>query len=279
MPRFLGPLDEVGDDQEVAAEAHLIDDADLEFEPIRILGELIAHPAQPELVESLSPSLTVALQGFDKLSLSGIRIVHGKPRGQAGPRVLGHHPRLALGVACQAGEDRLALGRRESAALGDDQRVGDGLGQVGERLLHDRGRLDPRFCARAGAVGGVDVGRMGDAEHGVVRGVKARLGELGRIAGDQRQIAGIGERDQTFLGRILHRIAAARQLDIEPACEQRLQPVAIGLGRARLAIGIEAGQSALAGAGQRDQAFAVAFEIGQRHVRIELGGPIEVVRG
>src|SRR5262245_37992878 len=44
---LLGPLDEVGDDQEVAAEAHAVDDVDLEFETVRILLQLIPDPVRP----------------------------------------------------------------------------------------------------------------------------------------------------------------------------------------------------------------------------------------
>jgi hypothetical protein len=38
----LGPFDEVGDDQEVARELHLLDDAELEFQPLLILLAAVA---------------------------------------------------------------------------------------------------------------------------------------------------------------------------------------------------------------------------------------------
>ncbi len=102
----LGPFDEVGDDQEVAGKAHAGDDVDLEIEPFAICGLLI---------------LRLALE----------------PQLQARMRLA---PQRFVLVIAEAREDRSALGRGDGAALGDDGRVGDRLGQVGEQFLH---RLAP----------------------------------------------------------------------------------------------------------------------------------------
>ena len=58
------------------------------------------------------------------------------------------------------------------------------------------------------AVGAFDIGRIGDAQHGVVRGVEAGVGIGGGVGRDQRQVARVGEVDQRVLGRLLDRVAA-----------------------------------------------------------------------
>ena len=185
----LGPLDEVGDDQEVAGEAHPDDHVDLELEAVGV--------DLPLLVREI--------------------LVVRQPRREAGARVLGEQPRLAFEVAGEARQDRLALGRREGAALRDDEGVGGRLGQVGEQLLHHRRRLDERLGARARPLRAVEMARMGDAQHRVVRGVHVRIAEIRRVGRDQRQVERVGELDQGVLRRVLDRVAAARQLDVEPA--------------------------------------------------------------
>ena len=94
------------------------------------------------------------------------------------------------------------------------------------------------------------MGRIGDAQHGIVRRVKARFGKLRRVGRDQRQVAGIGQRDQRLFRGFLHRIVAPGDLDIEPFGKQPLQPLAIGLGRVLLALGQQPRQRALARAAE-----------------------------
>ena len=137
--------------------------------------------------------------------------------------------RLIL-VVGQARQDRAALRRGDSAALGDDGGVGDRFGQVGEQLGHRRAGLEPGFGRRGRPVGVFDVGRVGDAQQGVVRVVEARLGVASRVGRDERQVGGVGEVDQRGFGGLLDGIAAARQLDVKAIGEQRLQPRGIGLG-------------------------------------------------
>ena len=57
---------------------------------------------------------------------------------------------------------------------------------------------------------------MGNAQHGIVGGVKMAVGEFGRIAGHKRDIAGIGQIDQRLFGGVLDRIAAPGNFDIQP---------------------------------------------------------------
>ena len=272
----LRPLDEVGHDQEVAAEAHAVDDRNLELEAVAVFLELIPDAAQPELVESRAPGFVRAPEGFGQLRLVGIGIIGCEASREAGSRILRHHPRLALLVAGEAGEDRLALGRRKGAALGDDQRVGERLGQVGEQFLHHRDRLDPGLGRGARTLGRVDVRRVGDAQHRVVRGVEVAFGEIGRVGRHQRQVARIGEVDQRLFRRFLDRVVAPGDLDVEPVAEQRPQPIGIGAGRVMPRLGQEPRQRTLARTGQRDQAVGMAFEVCQQHVRITFERTIQV---
>ena len=55
MPLRLGPLDEVRDDQEVAGEAHLDDDAELALQPVEIGLARIAH-AMPAGLQAAAPA-------------------------------------------------------------------------------------------------------------------------------------------------------------------------------------------------------------------------------
>jgi hypothetical protein len=153
----LCPLDEVGDDQEIAREAHLDDDVELELEPVLI-------------------GLALLGRGDAGLGETGV---------EPDPGELAQHRRLAVAVAGEAGQDRLALGRGEGAALGDDHRVGDALGQIGEQRLHLAGGLHPRASGELlRAIVAGDIGRAGDAQHRVVRLVEALVGEAARVGRD-----------------------------------------------------------------------------------------------
>ena len=192
----LGPLDEVSHDQEVAGKAHPVDDVGLEIEPVEI-------------------GLTLIL---------GQLAIGREALFQAGAGMLDQHRRFAFLVAGQTGEQWLALGRGEGAALSYDQGVGQRLGQVGEQLAHHRPGLDPGFAWATRPVGRIDMGRIGDAQHGIVRRVAARIGEVCRVGRHQRQVPRKGQVDQRILGRFLGWIVAAGDFQIEPIREQRLKP-------------------------------------------------------
>ena len=94
----LGPVDEVGDDQEVAREAHLGDDADLE---VGLLADLVGDAVRVAELQAL----------LDLLDQPGVLVL----------------PRRA-GEARHVGA--VALGEADVAALGDQQGVVAGLGEV-----------------------------------------------------------------------------------------------------------------------------------------------------
>lgn len=158
-----------------------------------------------------------------------------------------------------------------TAQLRDDQRVLDRLGQVGEELLHHLGGLQPRLGTAFGAVVHFHIGRIGDAQHGVVRVAEAAVGEAAGIGRDQRQVAVIGQVDQLLLGRHLDGIVAPRQFDIEAVTIDRLKPVGIGPGPIRLAFGKQAGNAALAPGCQRDQALAEP----RQRIEADMGGQLD----
>jgi hypothetical protein len=113
-----GPIDEVGDDQEVAGEAHLDDRLDLERQPL-----LVAH--------GLAPAL-----------------------GRIGKQALEPPPEPARGLLRQMLVDRYAGGRRklgqailaqpdlEIAAARDLARVLERLRHIGEKARHLLRRLE-----------------------------------------------------------------------------------------------------------------------------------------
>ena len=139
---LLGPLDEVGDDQEVAGEAHVLDDAELEVEP-----------------------LAVGLGG------RGVR-----DRREAGVEAgAGLAAQLLDLVVGEARQDRLALLRAEGAAAGDLDGARHRLGQVGEERDHLVLGLEAVLGGQPAArLLLVDVGAVGDAEQRVVGGVQRR---------------------------------------------------------------------------------------------------------
>jgi hypothetical protein len=55
---------------------------------------------------------------------------------------------------------------------------------------------------------------MGNAQHRIMRGMDMRIGEIGGVGGNQRQIAGIGEVDQRRFRRVLSRYIGPGELDI-----------------------------------------------------------------
>ena len=244
---LLGPLDELGDDQEVAREAHLLDDAEL-------VGQALT------IGSGLPLSLVAVALGIPGQLLEA--------RLQAG---LGLGAQL-LGLAAAFGgrigrQDRAALLGEPGAAPGDDQRVVDGFGQVGEERTHLLGRLEAMFRRQAATIGLADVGALGDAEQRIVRLVERVVGEVDVVGRDQRQLAAIGQLDQRGLQLGLAFEAVALQLDVEPAVEDLGQTAQQGLGERALRFVDQSSDGTAGTAGQRDQALVV----GGQHVEIDLG--------
>ena len=154
----LRPFDEVGDDQEVAGEAHPLDDLQLEIEPFLIF--LHARRMGDDRKPRLKP--------FIGLSAQFLHLVIGEFR-----------------------QDRVDDSGAIGAAAGDLHRVFDGFRQVGEKRLHLRRRLEPVLHRQTAAVFLIHIGALPDAEKGVMRLIHLRIGEIDVVGGDERQVAGI----------------------------------------------------------------------------------------
>src|SRR3546814_7505296 len=99
---ILRPLDEIGDDQEIAGKAHLDDDPDCEVEP-REIG--------------------LALRLGERLARK--RLDLGEPHLEPGARILAQLGRLTLAIARETRQDRLALWRRHRAALRSEEHTSE----------------------------------------------------------------------------------------------------------------------------------------------------------
>ena len=179
----LGPVDEVGDHEEVPREAHLADDPDL---VVGLLAHVVGDAARPALVQ---PALD---------------LLH-EPGGLV----------LALGQR-EPGHEVGALGERHLALLGDQQRVVARLGQVGEERAHLRGALQVVAVAvEAEAVGLVEPGPGLDAQERVV-GLRVLLVRVVQVVGAQQRDAEVlGDGQQRRLGLLLDRQAVIHDLGVE----------------------------------------------------------------
>jgi len=196
---MFGPLDEIGDDQEVTRVAHLLDHLELVFQALPVgpggcLARLPIHLRRINLC--VQPSLQARLGLSPQL------------RGLVAP-ALGRKGR----------QNRRDNVRHEGAAARDREGVVDRLGQVGEQLGHLARRLEAVLRGQAPALGLADVAALGDAQQRIVGLVHLGVGEEHLVGRDQRQVVGIGQIDQAVLDARLLGQAVAHDFDIEPARE------------------------------------------------------------
>ena len=198
----LRPFDEVGDDQEVAGEFHLLDDGELEIEPLAILLDRIAGSGSMRRQPRVEPFMGLAAQ-FVGLGLQRHLIVGD----------------IAAGKARQ---DRVAVLGIVGAAQRDLDGVVDRFRQIGEQPCHiGLAAQEIVRCQPAAVVGGDDRA-FGNGDQRVMRVIVVAGGEERLIGGDQRQIMDIGKIDRRFLdGAVI--AGDAVQLDIEPVAKQRLE--------------------------------------------------------
>ena len=115
-PLRLGPFDEVGNDQEVAGEFHLLDDAELEIQPLAILLDRIPRRGTMRGEPCFQPFMRLAGQ------FVGFRFHRGIGIGDI--------------TAGKARQDRIAVLRIVGTAQRDLDRVVDRFRQVGEQPGH-----------------------------------------------------------------------------------------------------------------------------------------------
>ncbi len=192
----LGPVDEVGHDEEVALEAHLGDDAQLVLQPL-----LIARAG--------------------RFALVGLRIEHGQPLLQPVLRLLAEE--LGGGQSLRRGEQRqlrFAQIEHQIAALGNRHGVGQRRRHIGKQRLHLGLRLEILLGSELALAARVAQGfALGDAHPRFVGIEVVGLEELHRVR---------CHHGQTQFGRQGHRrlhvglargMTAALQLDVEAPLE------------------------------------------------------------
>src|SRR5262249_58485419 len=100
-------------------------------------------------------------------------------------------------------------------ALRDLDRGGDRLRKVGEQLRHLRARLETMLERELAAIGLGQQPPFGDADERVVGLVILAAREERLVAGDERDAALVGERDQRRLGGAFGGGAVSLQFDVE----------------------------------------------------------------
>ena len=240
-------MDEIGDDEEIPGKAHLLDDAELELQPLAVgLGRLHAagfiHLRRPDLErQTMLEAIGGAAAQFFCFRAA---VLHRKGR-----------------------QDRLAGARHVGAAPGDDQRIVDRLRQIGEQRPHFLRRLEVVLRRNPAALGLADIAAAGDAEQRVMSLEHAAVGEENLVRRHQRQIVGVGEVEQFLLDALLGFLAMAHQLDIEPAGKQRRKLAQRGLSRVVLPFCQQPPDAPRRSAGQRDEAVAMAVQQTHGHLR------------
>ena len=191
----LREFDEIRDDQEIAREAHLLDDREFEIEPRGVI--LTRSPCRRTVRRE------TLLKPFSRLSAQLPRFDLVEGRGVA--RFL-HEAR----------HDRLAGLRPEADAAGDLQRIGGRLVKVGEKRAHLRAGLEIMLRRNASPVVGARHRAFGDAQQRVVSFEIAGLSKKGFVRRNERQPATIGEVEQLRLDLPFGRRIVPLNFDIEP---------------------------------------------------------------
>ena len=224
----LRPLDEIGDDEEVAGEAHRLDHAEFVFE-----AGLVGFALGEDL----------ALEAFFQAAAG--HVGHGFGLG---------HARLHFGAD---GEGGFFCLRHHRAEFGDGEGVVAGLGQVVEQGAHFGGGLEIVVGGDAAALGLGHGAAFGDAEQRVMRLVHFGQDEIDVVGGDDGQGGGVGEGELAGFGGGVALGAVAVQFDGEAAGEEGGE---VGEEFFRLraaAFGQEAGDGAMGAAGEEVEARGV----------------------
>ncbi len=244
----LRPLNEIGDDQEVARIFRLLDDGELDGEtfPILLLG----------------PSDGDAMHG------------HAQPKAFLGARA-----QLGVLVAAfgrgEARQDRLLRLRAERAALGDLDRRGERLGQVGKKLAHLGARLEAVLGREMPALRIGEKTALGDADQRIVRLVVLGRRKIRLVGRNERQSFRIGEVDQRRFRGPFFRETVTLQFDVEPVAEQTHERLRACVEERHLAGHDRAVERPAGPAGERDEPVAGALEPGKLEVRRFVGGLVE----
>ena len=235
----LRPLDEIGDDEEIALVVHAGDDIELEGETLGIGLGVVTWGCPLGGEPARESCLGLAAQ-FNRLGL---------PLRARGSAV--HELR-------QDGRARLwAIG----AAPGNLDGVLDRLRQVGEKLGHGPTALEIVLRAQPSPLINGDVAALGDTDQRVMRLEIVRAFEIGLVGGDDGQLRVISEIEQERLDNPLLLKPVPLDFDIEPIAEDALERVEGRLGEAEIVGGERAVDHSLGAAGQRHQATLIEREM------------------
>ena len=247
----LGPADKVGNDQEVARKAHLLDDRQFMREPLVIVFAAEARRGFENLEPLLEPFLGLtAKQLCFRLHL-GVCLV---------APVLG----IRLGETRQ---DRLTLRRAIGTAQRDLDSVFQRLGQIGEQRRHFIAALEIMFGRQPHAVTGCHHHAFGNAAQRIVCLEILPNGEKRLVGGNQRQFGFVGEFEKVRFAAFLARIIAAAmalQFDIKPVAENSGKMLQKRPGGSRFAPLQQTVDRPFAGTRQADDALCMAKQGFQR---------------
>ena len=265
---LLRPVDEVGDDQEVAREAHLDDDVELGLQAGFVVFACLAGR---QLCPFEAPGQAVARLAADP-AVEGLVVRH-----REGRQVVGAQPQF------------------EVAAGGQREAVVERVRYVGEQRRHRVRRLQELLgavVARAARI--VEHPAAGDAHAGLV-GVEALgIEEAHVVAGDHRDPAARGDVQREGVEGVLALPSGAHQLQVQALAEAALE---VGYGRFREVVAapgeqlpgvrLRPGQREQAGVGlqprrPRDHAIhAVAFHprAGEQFRQAEVAGLVAAEQG
>ena len=251
-------MDEVGDDEEVAGEPRLGDDAEL-------IGEAAAVVFRRGLtargVRDMSDLFFLA--GFSFLPAPLAHLPFSlppffAPAGEAlGQPLFGEALQavvFALAARREVGQARLGGARVEGAAAGDCEGVGQGLGQVGEEGGHLARGEEAEGGGAPGPVLVVEAPSGGDGEQRLVGLVEGGIAEEDAVGGDQRHALGARELAQQRLQLVFFRQAVAVELHVEAVAESGEEGLQELLCRFFRALNEGAGERPFGPAGQADEA-------------------------
>ena len=161
---FLGPLNEISHDQEIAGETHLFDDTQFKLQPLGVVvhRHCVRNYGQP------------CIQPLTGKATQGINFIIGEFR-----------------------QNRVALEGLESTAAGDFDRVFQRFRQIGKQGGHFSLGLEIVLRRQPPARGLlIDISPFGDANQRIMRLVHIGLREIDIVGRDQRQAHGISHLNQ-----------------------------------------------------------------------------------
>ena len=234
---LLGPVDEVGNDQEVAGKPHLPDDVDLQREPVAV-GDLGLLGDRPQFVQLVEPAGQPVPAGPGEERVQGLALLDREHREVVGAK-------LQLQVA----------------ALRHLERVGHRLGAGGEMGGHLLGRLEVEGVGGEAEAARVVDGAAGlDAEQHLVGVGFVPVEVVAVVGGHQLDAQLAGELDHAAVGHGLLGNAVFLEFQVEAVAEDLLQlhcPLACAV---RVVVGEAPGDLAVQAGGEDDQPLLVGVE-------------------